>query len=108
MWVVAIAFTHFTFPVHAVKYIVYPLYMGECSIPPCNEDEEFTCDRTCALHGLECALENFDCYAEAVKYCGGKELTMLIDGKCDTDLCDVSSDIDVNYLVQIFLLSSVV
>lgn len=88
-WVVTIALTLFASPLHAVKYVVYPLYMSQdCIVPPCNED--FTCAHTCYLHGLECATETFDCYAEAVKYCEGKELTMLIDGHCDTDLCDVS------------------
>ena len=92
MWVVVIAFIHVAFPVHAVQYAVYPLYMSEdCVVPPCNED--FSCAHTCALHGLECATEKFDCHTEAVKYCGDKELTMLIDGLCDTDLCDVSQDL---------------
>ena len=81
-------------PVWAAKYKVYPLYMGEdCADPPCKE--EYTCAHTCYLHGLECVTNDFDCQAEAEKFCGGKELTMLIPRVCATDLCDVSSDITI-------------
>jgi hypothetical protein len=78
-------------PVRVAKYVVYPLYMGDdgCDTGLCDDDM-FTCDHTCYMHGLQCSTESFDCHAEAVKYCGGKELTMLIRGTCDTDLCDVS------------------
>lgn len=72
----------------AAKYVVYPLFRAQgCNSELCSED--FTCEHTCYLHGLECSTTNFDCYAEAVKYCGGKELTMLIESHCATDLCDV-------------------
>jgi hypothetical protein len=90
IWVLILALAHC--PLHVAKYIVYPLYMGrDCTQSQCSED--YTCDHTCYLHGLECATDNFDCYGEAVKLCGGKELTMLIRGYCNMDFCDVSGKV---------------
>jgi len=86
-------------PSGATQYLVYPLFRGEgCKVEPCNED--YTCTHTCYLHGLECSTTGFDCHAEAVKYCDGKELTMLIESNCATDLCDVDCDLGVYYSSQ--------
>ena len=76
----------------ATKYAVYSLYRGDdCAHFPC--DEEYTCAHTCYFHGLECSTAGFDCHAEAVKFCEGKELVMLIESYCATDLCDVSASL---------------
>lgn len=72
-------------PPNVAKYIVYSLANGQMN------DEELTCDSTCHYHGLQCSTTGFDCHAAAVKHCGGKELTLLIRGTCELDLCNVNS-----------------